>query len=80
MERGRDDYLLGMNAQNFFFFSVAETNKYCLGVELAPAYRVIKKVQNRSSVGLHAVSHSMPQQLHNVIKNKKGMPRERNSE
>ena len=51
--------------------------KYCLGVELAPAHQVIKKAQNGSSVGLHPVSHSMPQRLQNVIKkkqtNKKGM-------
>ena len=27
-----------------------------------------KKAQNKSSVALHAVSHSMPQRLQNVIK------------
>ena len=43
-------------------------------MKLAPAHQVIKKVQNGSSVSLHALTHSMPQQLQNVFKNKKGMP------
>ena len=50
--------------------------------ELAPAHQMIKIAQNRSFVGLRAVSHSMPQLLQIVIKkkqnktkqNKKGMP------
>ena len=33
-----------------------------------------KKAQNGSFVGLHAVSHFMPQRLQNVIKKQKGMP------
>ena len=61
----------------YIFFQLPKLNEYCLGVELAPAHQVIKKVLNGSSVGLQAVSHSMPQGLQHVIKkkqNKKGMP------
>ena len=62
----------------YIFFQLPRLNEYCLGVELAPAHQVIKKVLNGSSVGLQAVSHSMPQRLQHVIKkkkqNKKGMP------
>ena len=61
----------------YIFFQLPKLNEYCLGVELAPAHQVIKKVLNGSSVGLQAVSHSMPQRLQHVIKkkqNKKGMP------
>ena len=78
MEGGRDDYHFWMNAQYIYiFFQLPKLNEYCLGVELAPAHQVIKKVLNGSSVGLQAVSHSMPQRLQHVIKkkqNKKGMP------
>ena len=68
-----------MNAQTYFFFHLPKLNKCCLGFELDPAHQVIKKLnfQNGSFVGLHAVSHFMPQRLQNVIKktkNKKGMP------
>ena len=56
-----------------FFFQLPKLNKYCLGVELAPAQQVIQKAENGSSEGLHAVSRTMPQRLQNVIK-KKGMP------
>ena len=79
VEGYRDDYLFCMNAQNIFF-QLPKLNKYCLGVELAAAHQVTKKAENGSSEGLHPVSHSMPQRLHNVIKNnnnnnnKKGMP------
>ena len=55
----------------YFFFQLPKLNEYCLGVELAPAHQVIKKVLNGSSVGLQAVSHSMPQRLQHVIKKKK---------
>ena len=50
--------------------------KCCLGVELDRACAPgDKKAQNGSFVGLHAVSHFMPQPLQNVIKkNKKDMP------
>ena len=68
MEGGRDDYLYWMNAQNGFFFQLPKLNKYCLGVELDPAHQVIKKAQNGSFVGLHAVSQFMPQRLQNAIK------------
>ena len=54
----------------YIFFQLPKLNEYCLGVELAPAHQVIKKVLNGSSVGLQAVSHSMPQRLQHVIKKK----------
>ena len=38
--------------------------------EVAPAYQVINRLKIESSVVLHAVSHSMPQRLQNVIKKK----------
>ena len=60
-----------MIAQNIFF-QLPKRNKYCFGVEMALAYKVIKKAEKGSSVGLHAVSCTMPQRLQNVIK-KKGM-------
>ena len=40
---GRDDYLFWMSAQ--YFFQLPKLNKYCLGVELAPAHQVIKKLK-----------------------------------
>ena len=55
----------------YIFFQLPKLNEYCLGVELAPAHQVIKKVLNGSSVGLQAVSHSMPQRLQHVIKKNK---------
>ena len=45
MEEGGDDYLFWMNAQNKFFFQLSKLNKCCLGVELAPAHQVIKKLK-----------------------------------
>ena len=36
-----------------------------------------KKAQNGSSVGLHAVSHTMPQRLQNVIKKKKNKSKQK---
>ena len=45
MKRGRNDYLFWMNAQNIFFFQLPKLNKYCFGVELAPAHQVIKKLK-----------------------------------
>ena len=51
-----------------YFFQLPKLNKYCLGVEMAPAYQVIKKAEKGSFVGLHAVSCTMPQRLQNVIK------------
>ena len=66
VEGGRDDYIVWMTAQNTFFFQLPGS--------CAPGD---KKVQNGSSVGLHAVSPFMQQQLQNVRKkkqNKKGVP------
>ena len=75
MEGGGNDYLFWMNVQNNFF-QLSKLNKYCLGVELASAHQVIKRLKIHGSfVGLHAVSHLKPQRPQNVIKkNKKGMP------
>ena len=44
MEGDGDDYLFCMNAQNKFF-QLPKLNKCCLGVELAPAHQVIKKLR-----------------------------------
>ena len=54
MEGGWDDYLFGMNVQNIFF-QLPKLNKYCLGVELDPVHQAIRKAQNESFAGLHAV-------------------------
>ena len=54
-----------------YFFQLPKLNKYCLGIELDTAHQVIKKF-NGSFVGLHAVSHFMPQRRQNVIKKQKG--------
>ena len=51
----------------YIYFSAAESEQILFGVQLAPVRQVIKNAQNGSSVGLHAVSHTMPQQLQNVI-------------
>ena len=64
--RGWDDDLFWRNAQNIFF-QLPKLNKFCLGVELDSANQVIKKLK----MDPKAVSHFMPQQLQNVIKNKK---------
>ena len=48
-----------MNAQSIFF-SAAQSKKILFGgVEEAPAYQVIKKAQNRSSVTLHTSIHPL---------------------
>ena len=45
----------------YVFFQLPKLNKYFLGVQLAPAHQVIKKLKiSGSSVGLHTVSHWMP--------------------
>ena len=44
VEGGRHDYLFWVNVQNIFF-ELPKLNKYCLGVELAPAHRVTKKLK-----------------------------------
>ena len=45
VEGGQDDYLFWMNAQNIFFFQLPKVDKYCLGLELAPVHKVIKKLK-----------------------------------
>ena len=57
--------------RKIYFFQLPKLNKFCLGVELDLAHQVIKKAQNPSFVGLHAVSQFMPQWLQNVIKKTK---------
>ena len=71
MEGDRDDYLFLDECPIYIYFQLPKLNEYCLGVELAPAHQLIKKALNGSSVGLQAVSHSMPQRLQNVIKKNK---------
>ena len=44
MEGDLDDNRFWMNAQKNFF-QLPKLNKYCLGVELDPAYQVIKKLK-----------------------------------
>ena len=61
-----------------YIFSAAESEQMLFGGWASSYAPGDKKAQNGSSVGLHAVSHTMPQRLQNVIKkktkqNKKGM-------
>ena len=42
--RGPDDYLFWIMPK-ISFFQLSKLNKYCLGVELAPAHQVIKKLK-----------------------------------
>jgi len=51
-----------------YFFSAAESEQILFGGSAGFCAPGDKKVQNGSSVGLHAVSHTMPQRLQNVIK------------
>ena len=45
-----------MNAHFFsLFFQLPYLKKILFGVEVTPAYQVIKTVQNRSTVALHAI-------------------------
>ena len=62
-----------MNAENIFF-SAAESEQIFFGGWTGSCAAGDKKAQNGSSVGLHAVSHTMLQRLQKVIKTKKGMP------
>ena len=61
-----------------YIFSAAESEQMLFGGWASSYATGDKKAQNGSSVSLHAVSHTMPQRLQNVIKkktkqNKKGM-------
>ena len=80
MEEDRDDYLFWMNVQIIYFFPLPELNKMLFGDLTGSCAPGDKKAQNGPSVGLHAVSHSFPQQLQNVIKKQKGHASYRNSE
>ena len=55
-----------------YFFQLPKLNKYWLGGWTSSCIPGDKKAQNGSFAGLHAVSHFVPQQLKNVIKNQKG--------
>ena len=50
--------------------------------EVAPAYQLLKKLKKDylKTMALHNVSHSMPQQLQNVIKKQRGKAGYWNSE
>ena len=69
-----------INAQNIYLNYIVFVFIIILlfwGVEVAPAYHeVIKKLKMNHLwlYMLHDISHSMPQRLQNVIKNKWGMP------
>ena len=68
-----------MNAQNIFF-SAAQTKQMLFGGWTGSCAPGDKKAQNGSFVGLHVVSHFMPQRLQNVIKKQKGHASYWNSE
>ena len=80
LDRGWDDYLFLDECLKYVFFQLPKLKKCCSGEsggggggsgEVAPAYQVINRLKIESSVALHAVSHSMPQRLQNVIKKTK---------
>ena len=80
-ERGRDDYLFFGSMPKIFILNyivfVFIIIILFLGVEVAFAYHevIIKlKMNHLWLYTLHDISHSMPQRLQNVIKNKWGMP------
>ena len=77
VERGRNDHLFLDPCPKDIASAALSTKLYCLGVEVTPAYQVIKKLK-MNHLGLymlHGLSHLMPQRLQSVIKkNKGGMP------
>ena len=77
VERGRNDYLFLDQYPKYIVSAALSKKLYCLGVEVTPAYQVIKKLK-MNHLGLymlHGLSHLMPQRLQSVIKkNKGGMP------
>ena len=54
------------------FFSAAESEQVLFGGSAGSCAPGEKKAQNGSSVGLHAVSHTMPQRPQNATKKQKG--------
>ena len=76
VERGRDDYLFLDQCPKYFFYL---PNVYCLGVEMAPAQQVIKKLKmnHLGLYKLHVLSHSRPQLLQSVKKKKKTKKKQR---
>ena len=79
VEGNRDDYLFGWMPK-IYLFQLPKLNKYWLGGWTSSSAPGDKKAQNGSSVGLHPVSHFVPQRLQNVIKNQKGHASYWNSE
>ena len=76
VERGRNDYLFLDQCPKYIVSAALSKKLYCLGVEVTPAYQVIKKLK-MNHLGLymlHGLSHLMPKRLQGVIKNKGGMP------
>ena len=63
-----------------FSFSAAESEQILFVGSAGSCAPGNKKAQNGSSVGLHTVSHTMPQRLQNVIKKQKGHASYWNSE
>ena len=58
----------------YFFFQLPNQNQILLGGWTGSCAPGDRKVQNGSSVALHALSHSMLQRLQNVYKKQKDMP------
>ena len=74
VEGSRDIIFFGWMPK-IYFFQLPKLNKYWSGGWTSSCAPGDGKAQNGSSVGLHAVSHFVPQRLQNVIKKiKKGMP------
>ena len=74
MESGRDDCLF-LDQYPKYFFQLPNLNKlYCLGVEVAPPYHVIKrlKMNHLGLYTLHDLIHPMPQLLRSVIRKQRG--------
>ena len=63
-------YLFGWMPK-IYFFQLPKLKKYWLGGWTSSCAPGDGKAQNGSSVGLHAVSHFVPQRLQNVIKKSK---------
>ena len=60
-----------------YIFSAAESEQMLFGGWASSYLPGDKKAQNGSSVSLHAVSHTMPQRLQNVIKKKQNKTKQK---
>ena len=77
VERGQNDHLFLDQCPKYIVSAALSKKLYCLGVEVAPAQQVIKKLKmnHLGPYMLHGLSHLIPQRLQMmVIKNKRGMP------